>query len=156
VQARLCPISHFFPILRCKHAFAPLPAIRIDILVKRVSPGKAEVHTLELTELGFSMLSWRDGPDAVFASVLASCFDDTGPTEEDSRRLALLEYRKGETTSSSATTGAPPGMHAGSSSDEEGSSTGGADTGGGGDGGAIAELRRRAIAAAQMAVDGFP
>eukprot|EP00962_Isochrysis_galbana_P048422 scaffold20189_cov79-Isochrysis_galbana.AAC.1 len=100
------------------------------------------------------MLSWRGGPDAVFSSLLASCFDDTGPTEDDARKLAALEERKGQAGVNGAAGAAPGGgAHAGTSSDDEDSS--GADTGGGGDGGAIAELRRRAIAAAQMAVDSF-
>ena len=32
------------------------PAIRMDFLVHRAAPGRATVHTLELTELGFSLL----------------------------------------------------------------------------------------------------
>jgi len=71
-------IQHWMVWLRCKCASAPIPALRIDCLVKRVAPGRAEVHTLELTELGFSMLSWADGPRAVFSAVLASMFDDIG------------------------------------------------------------------------------
>eukprot|EP00315_Gephyrocapsa_oceanica_P012730 CAMPEP_0185286686 /NCGR_PEP_ID=MMETSP1363-20130426/2392_1 /TAXON_ID=38817 /ORGANISM="Gephyrocapsa oceanica, Strain RCC1303" /LENGTH=565 /DNA_ID=CAMNT_0027882495 /DNA_START=12 /DNA_END=1709 /DNA_ORIENTATION=+ len=81
-------IQHWMVWLRCKCASAPIPALRIDCLVKRVAPGRAEVHTLELTELGFSMLSWADGPRAVFSAVLASMFDDIGPTEEESTLLA--------------------------------------------------------------------
>lgn len=44
------------------------------------------MHTLELTELGFSMLSWADGPRAVFSAVLASMFDDIGAR----RRMAYM------------------------------------------------------------------
>jgi len=79
-------IQHWMVWLRCKCASAPIPALRIDCLVKRVAPGRAEVHTLELTELGFSMLSWADGPRAVFSAVLASMFDDIGAR----RRMAYM------------------------------------------------------------------
>ena len=48
--------------LRCRTAEA-VPAIRVDLLVKRAAPGKAEVHTLELTEMGFSLLAWPEGPE---------------------------------------------------------------------------------------------
>ena len=37
-----------------------------------VRDGRAEVHTLELTELGFSMWSWDDGPSTVFGAVAAT------------------------------------------------------------------------------------
>ena len=43
--------------LRCQSAEA-LPAVRMDMLIKRTAPGAAEVFTLEITELGFSMLAW--------------------------------------------------------------------------------------------------
>ena len=64
-----------------------LPGVRMDILIKRVGPGAAEVFTLELTELGFSMLGVEKLPPLVFSALLASCFDDTGPTLEEVRRL---------------------------------------------------------------------
>ena len=38
-----------------------LPGVRMDILVKRTAPGCAETFTLELTEMGFSMLAWPEG-----------------------------------------------------------------------------------------------
>ena len=37
-----------------------LPGVRMDILIRRTGPGVAEVFTLELTELGFSMLTWPE------------------------------------------------------------------------------------------------
>ena len=49
--------------------------------------GMAEVFTLELTELGFSMLTWPEGPPLVFSALLASCFEDTGTSQHESRRL---------------------------------------------------------------------
>ena len=52
----------------------------MDVLVRRTGPGAAEVFTLELTELGFSMLTWPAGPEVVFTALLASCFEDTGPS----------------------------------------------------------------------------
>ena len=67
--------------LRCQSVEA-LPAVRMDMLIKRVGPGKAEVFTLELTELGFSMLTWPAGPPVVFGALLESCFDDVGPTPQ--------------------------------------------------------------------------
>lgn len=64
-----------------------LPGVRMDILIKRTGPGAAEVYTLELTELGFSMLGVDTLPPLVFGALLTSCFDDTGPTPEEARRL---------------------------------------------------------------------
>ena len=60
----------------------------MDILVKRTATGIAEVFTLELTELGFSMLTWPQGPPIVFGALLESCFDDTGPVPEEAACLA--------------------------------------------------------------------
>jgi hypothetical protein len=73
--------------LRCRSAEPP-PALRMDFLLHRPAAGQVAVHTLELTELGFSMLAWQDGPRYVFGALMESCFDDTGPTAEDSARLA--------------------------------------------------------------------
>ena len=48
------------------------------------------MHTLELTELGFSMLGWDDGPRLVFGALLESCFEDVGPSEAEAERLRLF------------------------------------------------------------------
>ena len=65
-----------------------LPALRIDVLIKRVGPGAAEVFTLELTELGFSMLGVDTLPPLVFGALLSSCFEDTKPTDAEAHTLA--------------------------------------------------------------------
>lgn len=53
------------------------PAIRFDYFVSRVkgSAGKASVWTLEICELGFSMLGEPRLPDKVFAAMLRSCLE---------------------------------------------------------------------------------
>lgn len=81
--------------LRCQSVEC-LPAVRMDMLVRRKGPGAAEVFTLELTELGFSMLTWPAGPSMVFGALLESCFADTGPTPEEAVRLGLGEAMEGE------------------------------------------------------------
>ena len=53
----------------------PVPALRIDFLVRHAGEGHAEVSSLELTEVGFCMLGWRDGPRAVMAALVESCLD---------------------------------------------------------------------------------
>eukprot|EP00927_Polykrikos_kofoidii_P081698 TRINITY_DN793_c0_g1_i2.p1 TRINITY_DN793_c0_g1~~TRINITY_DN793_c0_g1_i2.p1 ORF type:complete len:561 (-),score=68.01 TRINITY_DN793_c0_g1_i2:190-1872(-) len=54
-----------------------LPVVmRMDILVKRVGPGKAAVSTGELTELGGCFLGWQQGPSVVFGAMLRSCLKD--------------------------------------------------------------------------------
>ena len=63
------------------------PAIRMDFLVRRTAPGRAKVYTLELTELGFSLLGWYQGPRLVLSALLESCFDDTGATAAESELL---------------------------------------------------------------------
>ena len=65
-----------------------LPGVRMDILVKRTGPGEADVFTLELTELGFSMLAVKELPPLVFGALLKSCLEDTGPSPDESTRLA--------------------------------------------------------------------
>jgi hypothetical protein len=72
--------------LRCRNCEMP-PALRIDCLVRRSGVGRAEVHTLELTEMGFSMLAWEDGPRLVFGALLASCFEDVATTEAERNQL---------------------------------------------------------------------
>jgi hypothetical protein len=56
-------ISHELPVVT-----------RFDILAKRVGPGKAQVTTGELTELGGCFLGWPQGPKTVFSAMLRSCF----------------------------------------------------------------------------------
>lgn len=63
------------------------PAIRFDYFVGRSSePGRATVWTLEICELGFSMLAHKDLPAKVFAAMLRSCLrgpaNGTEPQEE--------------------------------------------------------------------------
>ena len=68
----------------------------MDVLVRRVRQGAAEVFTLELTELGFSLLGWEEGPHVVLCAVLESCFDDVGATpEEGPFNAALAKARHG-------------------------------------------------------------
>jgi len=50
------------------------PAIRFDYFVGRTANrGKAQVWTLEICELGFSMLGDEELPDKVFSAILRSC-----------------------------------------------------------------------------------
>ncbi|CAE7029019.1 unnamed protein product [Symbiodinium natans] len=55
--------------------------VRFDIVAKRTGPGKAVVHTGELTELGGCFLGWAKGPQVVFPAMLRACFKDK-PTED--------------------------------------------------------------------------
>lgn len=80
-------VSHWLTWLRCKSS-EQTPAIRIDILLSRAGPGRAEVHTLELTEMGFSMLAWPEGPRIVFNALVESFFADIELTAADAALLA--------------------------------------------------------------------
>ena len=51
------------------------PAVRMDFLVAHSGAGRADVHSLELTELGFCMLGWKEGPRAVMSALLESCLE---------------------------------------------------------------------------------
>lgn len=54
-----------------------LPVVtRFDILAKRVGPGKANIMTGELTELGGCFLGWPSGPNVVMSAMLRSCLKD--------------------------------------------------------------------------------
>ena len=46
------------------------------------------MHTLELTEMGFSMLAWPEGPHTVFNALIDSFFADIEPTAADQSFLA--------------------------------------------------------------------
>ncbi|KAL1496077.1 hypothetical protein AB1Y20_014704 [Prymnesium parvum] len=83
-------VKQWLTWLRCQSS-EPIAAIRMDMLISRAHDGSVEVHTLELTECGFSMLAWPEGPQTVFGALLASCFEDTGPTE--AARLPSLTKR---------------------------------------------------------------
>jgi hypothetical protein len=62
----------------------PIPALRVDFLVGHAAPGRATVRSLELTELGFCMLGWKEGPRLVMGALLESCLEvDTVPIEAD-------------------------------------------------------------------------
>jgi len=65
------------------------PAIRFDFFVARHpggEKGKAEVWTLEICELGFSMLAHKQLPKKVFAAMLKNCLSgpESGWTVEES------------------------------------------------------------------------
>ena len=68
------------------------------MLVSRCGAGQAEVHTLELTEAGFSLLAWPEGPVTVFAALLESCFGDTGPSPAEEERLPKRRHAAAEPT----------------------------------------------------------
>jgi hypothetical protein len=70
------------------------PTIRIDLLLTRAGPGRAELHTLELTEAGFSLLGWRGGPPAVMGALLDACFQDVGPTAAEAALLDAYHARQ--------------------------------------------------------------
>ena len=80
-------VRHWLGWLRCRSAEAT-PAIRMDILISRSGVGKADVHTLELTEMGFSMLAWPEGPHIVFNALVESFFADMEHTAADAEKLA--------------------------------------------------------------------
>ena len=99
------------------------PTLRIDLLLSRAGPGRAELHTLELTEAGFSLLGWRGGPAQVtgatstlspvhlhfispipphispisaqvMGALLDACFQDSGPSAEEAATLAAFHARQ--------------------------------------------------------------
>eukprot|EP00913_Durusdinium_trenchii_P007467 g7019.t1 len=51
--------------------------VRMDIMARRLGPGKAAIATGELTELGGCFLGWPQGPQTVFSAMLRSCFKNT-------------------------------------------------------------------------------
>ena len=67
-----------------------VPAIRMDFLVQRVAPGRAEVHSLELTEMGFSLFRWKGGPNIVLGALFDSFFDASEPPEATRTPVAGL------------------------------------------------------------------
>lgn len=54
-----------------------LPVVcRFDIMAKRTGPGRAEIRTGELTELGGCFLGWPEGPKVVFGAMCRSFLRD--------------------------------------------------------------------------------
>merc|ERR1711976_1100432 len=72
-----------------------IPAIRFDFFVGRSAvPGKADVWTLEICELGFSMLAHEELPGKVFAAMLRSCLDmhnDGHDDEAGAKRRRIVQ-----------------------------------------------------------------
>lgn len=65
--------EHWMNWVRAQTCQTP-PGIRFDYFVGRAGPpGKATVRTLEICELGFSMLGKEDLPNKVFTAMLRSC-----------------------------------------------------------------------------------
>jgi len=64
--------DHWLAWVRAQTCEVP-PAIRFDYFVGRNGQGKATVWTLEICELGFSMLGEKHLPAKVFAAMLQSC-----------------------------------------------------------------------------------
>eukprot|EP00397_Hematodinium_sp_SG-2012_P017184 GEMP01017560.1.p1 GENE.GEMP01017560.1~~GEMP01017560.1.p1 ORF type:complete len:602 (+),score=112.41 GEMP01017560.1:33-1838(+) len=48
--------------------------IRFDFFVKRVEPGVCTIHTLEICEMGFSVLANKELPKKIFPALVGSCF----------------------------------------------------------------------------------
>jgi len=87
--------GHWLAWVRAQTCEVP-PGIRFDYFVKRGSqPGTATVWTLEICELGFSMLGHAGLPAKVFAAMLRSCL--RGPKAHEDcpapmpKRLRLTE-----------------------------------------------------------------
>mmetsp|Transcript_22836 Transcript_22836/g.53392 ORF Transcript_22836/g.53392 Transcript_22836/m.53392 type:complete len:567 (-) Transcript_22836:209-1909(-) len=69
-------IGHWLQWLQAQSHEMPV-VTRFDILAKRIGPGRAQVMTGELTELGGCFLGWPKGPEVVFGAMLRSCFQDS-------------------------------------------------------------------------------
>ena len=92
--------------LRAQH-HEVLPVLRIDTFVVRRPgvPGECDVYSGELTELGASMIGWREGPAMVKPAVLRSCFTDGGggaSAEQDATIATLLQSCAGHAATAAA------------------------------------------------------
>ncbi|CAJ1357304.1 unnamed protein product, partial [Effrenium voratum] len=68
--------AHWMDWVRSQTCQTP-PGIRFDFFVGRTAaPGKACVRTLEICELGFSMLGKQGLPSKVFSAMLRACLED--------------------------------------------------------------------------------
>ena len=67
---------------------APIPAVRLDFLLERLpGAGRGRASTLEITEAGFSMCFWEEGPSVVFGAIVRACV--IGVSEEEATAAAL-------------------------------------------------------------------
>jgi len=67
--------EHWMDWVRMQTCQTP-PGIRFDYFVGKTAPGKATVRTLEICELGFSMLGKKGLPKKVFSAMLRACLED--------------------------------------------------------------------------------
>ena len=57
---------------------APIPAVRLDFLLEQLpGTGRGRASTLEITEAGFSMCFWEEGPSVVFDAIVRACVHGT-------------------------------------------------------------------------------
>jgi len=79
--------DHWLHWVRAQICEVP-PAVRFDFFVGRTAePGKAVVWTLEICELGFSMLGEQKLPSKVFAAMLRSCLGESSPSREKEQEV---------------------------------------------------------------------
>merc|ERR1712216_852665 len=80
VQAQVCEVP---------------PGIRFDYFVGRSQPGKAFVWTLEICELGFSMLGEKQLPQKVFSAMLKTCLSKSPVVDTPTPPVAAGAYPNG-------------------------------------------------------------
>lgn len=86
--------KHWLVWLEAQAAEMPR-AIRFDYFVGRAAKGKAFVWTLEICELGFSMLGEPNLPNKVFEAMLRGCLDK--PPLERNEPVAICGYPNADT-----------------------------------------------------------
>jgi hypothetical protein len=81
----------------------PVPAIRLDFLLEQLpsGPGKGRASTLEITEAGFSMCFWEEGPTLVFDAIVRSCLRGAGAAASVDKRSSTTRLPKRQREGSS-------------------------------------------------------
>lgn len=69
-------------------------SVRVDFLVRRPAPGRAEVWTCEVGELGYSTVGWEAFPGRVLPEVFVECLSDIACEADDCGCQAAREHAK--------------------------------------------------------------
>ncbi len=74
----------------------PVPAIRLDFLLEQLPSGteKGRASTLEITEAGFSMCFWEEGPALVFDAIVRACLHGEGAAPSVSKESSTTRLPK--------------------------------------------------------------
>uniref|UniRef100_A0A7S4T0T8 Uncharacterized protein n=1 Tax=Alexandrium monilatum TaxID=311494 RepID=A0A7S4T0T8_9DINO len=126
--------DHWLQWIRAQSCEIPA-AIRFDYFVGRAGKGKATIWTLEICELGFSMLGEKDLPAKVFGAMLRQCLGESPSSAAREAAAAVEEANSPAPAAQPAAAGATAAAGAEATPKQKASAKGRPSHKGGGKGG---------------------